>query len=978
MKIYEKKEKKEKITKNKLCIDNCFKSVKLKNFDNIALGESSPNKSVMILSHKSPNNKGNSFKNKNNYNNNIRLLYNLSNSNQKKNKTLNNTFHKRNKSLNIKNSSAKTKKISNKSKNSEFLKTIFKPKNPVKLKLLEGGMHSPNYKNKSKDKQINYLKKDKNRYRNISSGVNNIEVFNKSNEHPSFYSNYKNIINKTPKNNINIKNYQLKTHIKNIGFKTYNEKKMHKNYSFILSNISKNSKDKNKKNSVKEKYSFLKRNNSYNYRKRETKSNNIKSNNQKNKTMHKKKINEDNINSFTNNLSYKNNNTDFSMTLNSYNKKILLNELSSKKKPRVDSLEYLAKIMNSININNFLDSIAKKNELNSINYKNNKNLNIFRKKIEKNKNKENNDIKKYIKVKKKLYKLSNIKTKKKEKEVKLKKYLQLYKLQENISNSKINNTFYHTSSKFSKTQNIPNINKDNKNISNKNNNINNEYLSSIDSTIVDKNNFYKGIIDIQNIYSNNIIHNKIIINNYSNYENDKKNNKIENNNNLDFNYNENKINNSRNLEDLDNNLNNQFQFYNNNNENIKEENNINANEKKMINYEYQVSKFNNELKEEKIDEINFIHFSPNKKELNKENENIEIKNSEKKKEFLIKDIKEYSFSKLNDSESNENNDLNMNSISTSKFCNSQLNLEEKQENQNNININKEKEEEKEKEKIENNNDILNQQNNINNIPSIRLPPTLQTISDHNSLRENKKNYNFTNEELNNYREILNSLFDYLKLITQRNALNDIISYGDMKYKYKIGFEIILNLIKLAPFNIIRAIQQSQYYHFAFRQLFIPYIARSFSQLKIYCSYDKIFRTFEEKIIFIYKKIFIKKLEYFYKNKKEMNDNNDILDININPINNSNITIKSLEEITELINNDNNERKDMQSSSKIDISQSKENDIIEWENSFFSDKQINDKENNHINIKINKIDNDKNFGSKDFNLSIPDIISEDQK
>ena len=88
MKIYEKKEKKEKITKNKLCIDNCFKSVQLKNFDNIALGESSPNKSVMILSHKSPNNKGNSFKNKNNYNNNIRLLYNLSNSNQKKNKSL--------------------------------------------------------------------------------------------------------------------------------------------------------------------------------------------------------------------------------------------------------------------------------------------------------------------------------------------------------------------------------------------------------------------------------------------------------------------------------------------------------------------------------------------------------------------------------------------------------------------------------------------------------------------------------------------------------------------------------------------------------------------------------------------------------------------------------------------------------------------------------------------------------------------------
>ena len=111
--------------------------------------------------------------------------------------------------------------------------------------------------------------------------------------------------------------------------------------------------------------------------------------------------------------------------------------------------------------------------------------------------------------------------------------------------------------------------------------------------------------------------------------------------------------------------------------------------------------------------------------------------------------------------------------------------------------------------------------------------------------------------MDNYKEILSSLFEYLKLITQRNALNDIISYGDMKYKYKIGFEIILTLIKLAPFNIIRAIQQAQYYHFAFRQLFIPYITKYFHKLKSFYIYDKHFERGEKKLKHIYIKLVIK-------------------------------------------------------------------------------------------------------------------------
>ena len=180
--------------------------------------------------------------------------------------------------------------------------------------------------------------------------------------------------------------------------------------------------------------------------------------------------------------------------------------------------------------------------------------------------------------------------------------------------------------------------------------------------------------------------------------------------------------------------------------------------------------------------------------------------------------------------------------------------------------------------------------------------------------------------MNNYKEILTSLFEYLKLITQRNALNDIISYGDMKYKYKIGFEIIVTLIKLAPFNIIRAIQQSQYYHFAFRQLFIPYIIKSFNKLKSYYSNDKRFKEAERIIKFIYKKIFIKKIRLYKMEDKNFNSI-DIKKKSLN--NNSNMSIKSIEELTDLLNLNN---KDLDMISNKDISESKENDVIEWENS----------------------------------------------
>ena len=78
-------------------------------------------------------------------------------------------------------------------------------------------------------------------------------------------------------------------------------------------------------------------------------------------------------------------------------------------------MEYLTKIMNSKKPRNLAEKQNENGNLND-NRNNNKDeyINIFRKKNnEKDKsNNEKSDIKKYIQVKKKLYKLNNIKKKK--------------------------------------------------------------------------------------------------------------------------------------------------------------------------------------------------------------------------------------------------------------------------------------------------------------------------------------------------------------------------------------------------------------------------------------------------------------------------------------------------------------------------------------------------------------------------------------
>ena len=224
----------------------------------------------------------------------------------------------------------------------------------------------------------------------------------------------------------------------------------------------------------------------------------------------------------------------------------------------------------------------------------------------------------------------------------------------------------------------------------------------------------------------------------------------------------------------------------------------------------------------------------------------------------------------------------------------------------------------------------------------------------------------------------------------------------MKYKYKIGIEQLIILIKSMPFNIIRAIQQAQYYNFFFRQLFIPYISRAFNILKFYSFYHQILVKFGQKMKNIFKKIILKKIKSFSDTIKKNNEQN------INPnqkSNSSNMTIKSLEEISELENyaksikdenniekkdknllsnkskdkkdENKNKKKSIDNYTEPDISGSKDVDSIDWDNNFINDKQITNRENSNIINSFSKINKKENSYSADFNISIQEIVFDDQ-
>ena len=120
---------------------------------------------------------------------------------------------------------------------------------------------------------------------------------------------------------------------------------------------------------------------------------------------------------------------------------------------------------------------------------------------------------------------------------------------------------------------------------------------------------------------------------------------------------------------------------------------------------------------------------------------------------------------------------------------------------------------------------------INNIDSLDEEPKIEC-------RESDKNFNFTEEELENYYQIFTSIFSYLQLIIKRNTLNHIITYGEKRYRFQIGFEQLIILCKHQTFNFLRLLQQREYYELILKKFYLPYLLRAYNSIKLF-SYQSI-------------------------------------------------------------------------------------------------------------------------------------------
>jgi len=238
--------------------------------------------------------------------------------------------------------------------------------------------------------------------------------------------------------------------------------------------------------------------------------------------------------------------------------------------------------------------------------------------------------------------------------------------------------------------------------------------------------------------------------------------------------------------------------------------------------------------------------------------------------------------------------------------------------------------------------INNSQNNILNkykldindslrINSSSKDKTFKTLNKNYSALINKlKKYNFTEEQLNKYKEIFNYLFIYLKLFIQKKIFNYIILYTNIKNKYISGFNQFIMFIKRKPFNYLRIIQQREYYQVILRQFYLPYLNRAFTNIKLFVINKQKFTDADNIIKQIYFMNFLKRVLFF-------------IEIKENFINKKYDYDKIIEEEKEDIS--------YESSSKVEI----KNNIIN-----------NEDDKNSINNKINIINNNNNNENNEIN------------
>ena len=655
------------------------------------------------------------------------------------------------------------------------------------------------------------------------------------------------------------------------------------------------------------------------------------------------------------------------------------------------------------------DNINKNNNKENHNLKNN-NINCLNEGVENNdtdadsgfnyNSKKNNrtkiEVLEYILLQKKRIKDEKEKNKKDIETKKLNKYFGLYRLQEGIYNNVNKNKSKINSLGNSHAQNMQIDNK------NKKEKIQNEYYygnkkslrrknsdlsrstESSQSTIVDQNNYYLDLISSKNILSNtsNYIYNngtnQNIPNNYNNINDlniqvDTKDRNLKNpyvygmnpnimneiisqemNGNVKNNMNikNNKLNGellnkyketmekanqlfsgkieNNNANDSYNNNTNKYYI---NNENFNINNNLNNNNNIIIDNNQNKNNENNiQMTNGQINEIDPIPKSQKQLEEQEKIENKmieEYKNDEIQNDF-INNINE------NDNILNENPKKNINK-------NENKELDE-------LLIVKEKEKEIEKDKS---NSLNNDKNNLE-------------IKDN---KKNRKNYKFSQEDLENYYKIFISLEDYLNSLSKKNALNDIISYGDIRYTYKIGFESIISILKSYPFNLLKLIYQKQYYKDVLRQFVFPFLRRAFNNINLYIYCKEKFTAVNKVIEQIYRIVFLKRLNFygevkqFYKNdKKILSDEQRKLKLNNN--------INNINDFTKDINFNKEEKEKNGQAKKIETDKNQKEKLIAFIKilNFFFRKYIFIKLYCYFASLINKVENNENELMNKSNIS----------
>ena len=466
------------------------------------------------------------------------------------------------------------------------------------------------------------------------------------------------------------------------------------------------------------------------------------------------------------------------------------------------------------------------------------------------------EIKEYIVKKKREKKLKEEKENKTKQAKKFNRYLVLNKLNEDII-SNMNKNMSKINEEKNKNKNmkekIPNefyIGKKEVSIKRKNSNISHTTESS-QSTVLDQNNYYLDLIMSKNILANNLP-----INNIYNEINDENDNNIV-------------------TTTKDKDIQNTFEINTNNS--------------------------NNKLSQEIIKNIGGVKDNKDiygelkikcKEAINRANHLFNEKNMQE----LIKQYKDNNNGELNnnnndDINNNDNNNFNNNIIETNngEINNIIIDENKKEENINENNENIIPTENKEPENItEVNNDINNNNNNDNkndiNIKENKEEPIIikeeenpkeETKEEIPVEKKEKKTYEFSPEILENYNNIFISIDDYLNSLIKKNAINDIISYGDSRIAYKVGLENLVIFIKSYPFNELKNIYQRQYYKDVLRQFFIPYIRKAFNNINLYGFYLTKFSEINKAIEQIYRIVFIKRLIFYGQMKsiikKEFNE-----------------------------------------------------------------------------------------------------------